>query len=219
MTAAPRISLIHATPLAVEPINAAFKRLWPQARMTNLLEDSLAPDLAAEGRISERMVERFIELARYVRAAGADGILFTCSAFGTAIEAARAKLDVPVLKPNEAMLDEALAAGNRIAVLATFPPSIPSFLSELEALARDKGVTLSIQTKAIPEAMAALQQGDAATHDRLIAEAAASMKDCEAVLLSQFSMASAAALIPSAPGRKVLSSPDSAVLRMKAMLA
>ena len=44
---APRIALIHATPLAIEPIVNAFRRLWPQARTTNVLEDSLAPDLAA----------------------------------------------------------------------------------------------------------------------------------------------------------------------------
>ena len=46
---APRIALIHATPLAIEPIVNAFRRLWPQARTTNVLEDSLAPDLAADG--------------------------------------------------------------------------------------------------------------------------------------------------------------------------
>src|SRR5689334_11615952 len=105
---APRIALIHATPVAIEPIVAAFKRLWPAAQTTNLLDDSLSADLAAEGRLTQRMIERFVTLARYTRACGADAILFTCSAFGPAIDAARGALDVPVLKPNEAMLDEAL---------------------------------------------------------------------------------------------------------------
>ena len=94
----PRIALIHATPVAVEPINAAFRRLWPEAAVTNLLEDSLAPDVARDGRITPNMKERFVTLARYVRGCGAEGIMFTCSAFGTAIEAARAALDIPVLK-------------------------------------------------------------------------------------------------------------------------
>ena len=35
----PRIALIHATALAIDPILEAFARLWPQARLTNLLED------------------------------------------------------------------------------------------------------------------------------------------------------------------------------------
>jgi Asp/Glu/hydantoin racemase len=215
----PRIALIHATPVAIEPINVAFKRLWPEATATNLLDDSLASDLAAEREITPRMIERFVELARYTRACGATAILFTCSAFGTAIEAARAALDVPVLKPNEAMLDEALGAGNRIGVLATFEPSVPSFRSELEALARAKGITLCATYKTVPQALPALQRGDANEHDRAIAAAAAEMPECDALLLSQFSMASAAPVIPERSGRKVLSSPASAVLRLRALLS
>lgn len=214
----PRIALIHATPLAVEPINTALKQMWPQAMATNLLDDSLAPDLVREGGITERVIERFVTLAKYVRGTGADGIMFTCSAFGTAIEAARDAVDVPVLKPNEAMLDEALDAGRRLGVLATFEPSIPNFVVELEALARSRGVVLDVRTQAVANAMAALQAGRAEEHDRLIAEAAAKMTDCDAVLLSQFSMASAAARIPSTATCKVLTSPASAVARLQSLL-
>jgi Asp/Glu/hydantoin racemase len=214
----PRIALIHATPVAIDPIVAAFKRLWPEARPTNLLEDSLAVDLAADGLLTDTMTERFVTLARYARGCGADAILFTCSAFGPAIEAARAALDVPVLKPNEAMLDEALAGGTRIGLIATFAPSIPSLKAELEELAAQKGVKLSIRTSAVPSALAALHDGQPAEHDRLIAAAAAEMGDCEALILGQFSMASAAEAIPSKAGRKVLTSPASAVLRLKRAL-
>ena len=214
----PRIALIHATPVAIEPIVSAFKRLWPEARTTNLLEDSLPADLAAEGHLTDRMIERFITLGRYARGCGADAILFTCSAFGSAIEAARAALDVPVLKPNEAMLDEALAAGTRIGLIATFEPSIPSLKAELEELALKNGVQFTIRTSAVPAALAALHDGNPDEHDRLIAAAAQRMDDCEALILGQFSMASAAESIPSRSGRKVLTSPASAVLRLKQAL-
>lgn len=211
----PRIALIHATPVAIEPIVAAFKRLWPAARTTNLLEDSLSADLAVEGRLTDKMTERFVALARYARGCGADAILFTCSAFGPAIEAARASLDVPVLKPNEAMLDEALAAGTHIGLIATFEPSLPSLKAELEELGRAQGVKLTIRTRTVPTALAALHEGQPDEHDRLIAAAAAEMEDCEALILGQFSMASAAECIPARGRRKVLTSPASAVMRLK----
>lgn len=214
----PRIALIHATPVAIEPIVSAFKELWPAARTTNLLEDSLSADLAAEGRLTDRMVERFITLARYVRGCGADAILFTCSAFGPAIEAARAAVDVPVLKPNEAMLDEALAAGTHIGLIATFQPSLPSLKAELEDLGRARSVKLTIKSRSVPAALAALHEGQPDEHDRLIAAAASEMEDCEAVILCQFSMASAAGCIPTRPGRLVLTSPASAVMRLKRTL-
>ena len=44
---APRIALIHALPDSVEPANTAFAELWPEAFRFNLLDDSLARDLAA----------------------------------------------------------------------------------------------------------------------------------------------------------------------------
>ena len=213
-----RIALIHATPVAIEPVAEAFKRLWPTARTTHLLEDSLSLDLAAEGRLTDRMVERFLTLARYVRGCGADGILFTCSAFGPAIEAARAAVDVPVLKPNEAMLEEALAAGTRIGLIATFEPSLPSLKAELDELAAQKGIRIESQMRAVPEALAALHNGQPAEHDRLIAAAAAELDDCDAVILGQFSMASAADAIPPSNRRRVLTSPASAVLRLKQTL-
>ncbi len=215
---APRIALIHATPVAIDPIVQAFRALWPEAQTTNLLEDSLAPDLAAAGGLTDAMIDRFVTLARYVHDCGADGILFTCSAFGPAIEAARDAVPVPVLKPNEAMLDEALASGTRVGLIATFEPSIPALKQELEDLAVRERATLQIVTRAVPAALTALHAGRGHEHDALIAAAAEGMGECDAIVLGQFSMASAAQAIPQRPGRKVLTSPASAVARLRAVL-
>ena len=105
-----RIALIHALAHSPPPIEAAFARLWPEVRRTNLLDDSLSADLARDGALTPAMTERFLTLARYAANTGADAILFTCSAFGPCIEAcAEALAPMPVLKPNEAMIEEALA--------------------------------------------------------------------------------------------------------------
>lgn len=202
----------------MQPIGEAFRQLWPAARTTHLLEDSLSADLAAEGRLTERMLERFVALARYAQSSGADAVLFTCSAFGPAIEAAAAAVQIPVLKPNEAMLEEALALGNRIGLLATFEPSIPALKTELEQMARKNSIALEITARAVPAALTALHAGCAADHDRLIADAAQEI-ECDALILGQFSMATAANAIPVHPRRRVLTSPGSAVTRLKQLLA
>jgi len=67
---APRIALIHATPLAIEPVNTSFKKLWPEASLQNILDDSLSRDHAAAGHLTADMVERFIDLAQYAKRAG-----------------------------------------------------------------------------------------------------------------------------------------------------
>ena len=214
----PRIALIHATPVAIDPICSTFKRLWPQARVTNLLDDSLSADLAAAGELNQAMIDRFCVLAKYVEASGADAILFTCSAFGAAIEVARGAVRIPVLKPNEAMMEEAIKTGPRIALLATFEPSLPSMRAELEQMAVVRKTNLKISTKAVPAALTALQGGDDAGHDKQIAAAAEEFSDCDALLLCQFSMASAAERIPARRGRSVFTSPYSAVARLKQLL-
>jgi len=211
----PRIALIHATPVAIDPICSTFKRLWPQARVTNLLDDSLSADLAAAGELNQAIIDRFCVLAKYVEVGGADAILFTCSAFGAAIEVARGAVKIPVLKPNEAMMEEAIKTGPRIALLATFEPSLPSMRAELEQMAVVRKTNLRISTKAAPAALTALQGGDDAGHDKQIAAAAEEFSECDALLLCQFSMASAAERIPARRGRSVFTSPYSAVARLK----
>jgi Asp/Glu/hydantoin racemase len=197
------------------PISEAFRSGWPQARITHLLDDSLSADLANEGSLSESMIGRFVTLARYSAGCGADAILFTCSAFGAAIEAARAAVDIPVLKPNEAMFDEALEAGRRIGLVSTFEPSIPSMVRELQEEAKRRGVDPGVRTCSVPEALTALHRGDVDRHDELIARAGAELEGCDVIMLAQFSMARAAARFSPSAGVRILTSPDSAVARLK----
>jgi len=208
-----RITLVHALKHSIVPIEASFAKLWPEARLMNLLDDSLSADLARDGRLTDAMTERFLSLARYAATTGADGILFTCSAFGPCIEAvARAHAPMPVLKPNEAMIEQAVAKGRRIGLLSTFPPTLAS-------MPREFPESVEIVSKLADGALAALNRGDAAEHDRLIADAARSLRDCDVIALAQFSMAGAAPLVAQATGRPVLTTPDSAVRKLREMLS
>lgn len=207
-----RIALIHALKHSVAPIEASFRRLWPEARLMNLLDDSLSADLAHDGRLTERMTERFLALGRYVAGTGANAILFTCSAFGPCIEAvARAHAPLPVLKPNEAMIEQAAAKGRRIGLLSTFPPTLASMPREFPA-------SLKIVPKLAEGALAALDRGDVAEHDRLVVEASKDLRDCDVIALAQFSIAATAPLVAEATGRPVLTTPDSAVQKLRELL-
>ncbi|MGN1285127.1 MAG: aspartate/glutamate racemase family protein [Bradyrhizobium sp.] len=207
-----RITLIHALKHSIVPIEASFARHWPDARLMNLLDDSLSADLARDGKLSERMTERFLTMGRYAASTGANGILFTCSAFGPCIEAvAREHAPMPVLKPNEAMIEQAVSKGKRIGLLSTFPPTLVSMPPEFPT-------SVTLVPKLAEGALAALDRGDRAEHDRIVVEAAKELRDCDLIALAQYSMAPAAERVAEVTGREVLTTPDSAVLKLKAML-
>lgn len=211
----PRIALIHALKPSIPAIEEAFGRLWPEATLMNLLDDSLSADLTAQGSLTPAMTQRFLTLARYAHGTGADAILFTCSAFGPCIEACAFELpDIPVLKPNEAMIEEALALvgpSGRVGLLATFAPTLDSMPPEFPA-----GMTV-VPCLAAP-ALTALNKGDAAGHDREAASAAMALRDCDAIALAQFSLSRAAPAVAAATGKTVLITPDSAVRKLQRLL-
>jgi aspartate/glutamate racemase len=213
-----RIALIHALAHSVAPINDAFARDWPRALRMNLLDDSLSADLARDGRgLDAAMHERFQRLAQYAVDTGAEGILFTCSAFGACIEAvAKRHAALPVLKPNEAMVEEAVQAlheagpGARLGLIATFAPTLASMPPEFPS-----GIAL---VPALAEgALEALNAGDGARHDALIAAQAEALRaqGCSHIALAQFSMARARAACESASGLPVLTTVDSAVRALR----
>jgi Asp/Glu/hydantoin racemase len=122
---------------------------------------------------------------------------------------------VPVLKPNQAMFAEALATGRRIAMLATFEPSIASMEEEFAAEAARAGGRATLRSVLVPGALAALQAGRRDEHDARIVEAGRALDDCDTILLAQFSMAPAAAALRSVVSVPVLTSPSSAVAMLR----
>ena len=69
-----RITLIHAVQVAIPPVLEAFREGWPEAEMTNLLDDGLTGALKREGELTVPIVQRIRDLATYAARAGADGI-------------------------------------------------------------------------------------------------------------------------------------------------
>ena len=100
---------------------------------------------------------------------------------------------MPVLKPNEAMIEQAVGTGpqGRPAVdvsadAGLMPPEFPSYIE--------------VVPKLVEGALAALDRGDRATHDRLVVEASRDLRDCDLIALAQYSMAPAAEQVAEATG-------------------
>ena len=219
MTDTPRIALIHATRIAIDPIEGAAARLWPEAETMTLLEEGLSLDRRKSTDLTQGLWDRIIRLTRYAERAGSARVLFTCSAFGEAIEAAADLSPIPVMKPNEVMFDAAFAQGNRIAMITTFEPAAAGMLEEFHEAAKARGSAGQIKSYFCEGAFAAKRAGDAATHDQLIAQAASHITNADVILLGQFSMADAAGAVRARTNIPVLNSPEAAILEMRRRVA
>lgn len=219
-----RIALIHALRNSVEPILDAFATHWPEAETFNLLDDSLSAAVEAEGRLTTPVIERFLQLGRYAAAPQSgglrtDAILFTCSAFGPAIEAVQSEQAVPVFKPNEAAFERAMQRGRRIGLLVTFQPSFAPLSAELRDLAARRGLTCDVRGACVDGALAHLRAGRAEAHDAAIAAAARALGDVDTIVLGQFSMARARAAMDAPLRARVLTTPDCAVEQLRERFA
>ncbi len=215
----PRIALVHALRASIAPIEDAFAAHWPEAAQQHLLDDALPADLERAGRVDAAITQRFVALARYAVTAGADAVLFTCSAFGSAIDAARETVGVPVMKPNEAMLEEAVRASGEVALVATFAPTLRSMVGEAEAAAAAAGTQVRFRPLHVPGALAALAVGAEREHEARIVDVVAAHADgVDVVALTQFSMARAAPALRRRVSSRVLTTPDSAVIALRGLL-
>ncbi len=218
MASGPHIFLFSVHKDAMDAAVRAFSADWPEARISNLLDDSLFAWVKEAGGVVPEMYDVFRDLTRHMAGRGADGILFTCSAFRQVIDACIDEFDMPILKPNDAMIDKALEAGSRIAVMATVGPTIPSISVEIEEMAAARRQKVDLVPCFVEDAFDALARGDAATHDRLVAERARDIANCDAIVLAQFTLSRAVPAVQAVNKSPIYNSPGAAVARMRDMV-
>lgn len=218
MAPAPNIALFSVHKDAMEAAVRAFEADWPMARISNLMDDGLFALVRETGAVVPEMYDVFRMLTRYMISRGADGILYSCSAFRECIDACIAEFDVPMLKPNDAMIEQALDAGSRIAVMATVGPTIPSISAEIREMAAARGQAVELVPCMVEGAFDALAGGDAARHDALVAARAREIDDCDVIALAQFTLSRAAPAVAAVSKVPVFNSPGAAVAKMRAML-
>ena len=190
----PKIALIHATRLAISPIEKTFQDYWPEANTFNLLDEGLLKDIACLS--SQEMNKRFQSLASYATGTGCNAILFSCSVFGSAIDSVKNAFNLPVYKPNEAMLDSIYKLAQekqnlKMLVMGTSKLSVDSLSSEIGEWSKNNHASIQIEKLFIDKAFELLGKGQMNLHDALIMDAVKKNQNADLIVFTQFSMASA----------------------------
>lgn len=213
----PTVALVHATPHAMAPALTAFAEVFPQARLRNLLDDTLIGDAEAAGGVTGPLEDRMHELIRYALATGADGVLLSCSMYGPVTGLLTDEAGGrPVLSPDGALFDEVVRlAAPRVTVLAPVEAGMRDSVERLSRHLVDAGVD-SVVTGAV--VAGAREPG--ADVSALVTEAAreAESAGTDLIVLGQFSLSPATAAASAAVSVPVLSAPHLAARALQSAL-
>ena len=214
------VALIHAVLPAMPPMRETLAQALPGVFVLNILDEGLLTEIERRGGMTPECVDRLATQVGLAVEAGASAVLLTCNAYSPVVDDVQAQFPaVPVLAVDQVMVDQAVSCARRIGVLATVPAGLDQQRSLLEAAARAAGKPIEIVPSVHPEAMAALQRGDAEAHDRILLDALPALaRQVDVVLLAQASMARLAPKVPPDLGVPVLTSPALAVDRLKQIL-
>jgi Asp/Glu/hydantoin racemase len=214
----PHVVFLHAARPSVEPLMQYYPRVWPELRITNLLDDGIM-GLFAAGRWDTAR-ERLLAMARVGHEVyGAQAGLVSCSAVSREQMAAfRAASPIPLLKIDEPMAALATATASRLGLLVTFPPTLEIAEQLLREAAGD--APLEIVPLVAPEAIAALLHGDRAGHDARLLAAAEELagQGIGALVLAQVSMGPLVPVLRERLGIPVFSSLETSVSALQSLL-
>lgn len=212
-----RIAFLHTGAVVIPPVMELAGRLLPDAATVNYLDDKIVADLG-DSTLAPSVDERLEGLVRAARSAGADAVMLTCSSISGYASALSERIGIPVLRIDEAMADQAVATGERIAVIATLPTTLAPTIALIEERAERAGASTTITSEVVEGAFAAVASGDRSTHDELVAAAITRLAtDADVVVLAQASMASAAAAV--SVEVPVLTSLEPGITRLRDTLA
>lgn len=213
------LAIIHTTPATIDPLKALAAEILPDYMVINLVDDSILPQLARnQGNVGE-VEDRLIQYAKIASTNGADVILEACSSVGEVVAKMGEAVQIPVVRIDDAMAEQAIARATRIGVAATLATTLNPTMRLLQSKANAAGKQIEIKTALAETAYRKLMAGDREGHDADLASTLLELvKDVDVVVLAQASMARVVPNLPADVQDKFLSSPRLGMERVKAVL-
>ncbi|OUS73634.1 Asp/Glu/hydantoin racemase [Paenibacillus sp. MY03] len=202
-----------------EPLKKQFDELLPGVRLVNIIDDSLIAEVVREGEVTPGVKRRLMQYYQHGADLGASIILNTCSSVGEVASDARPFFDIPLVKIDESMAEEAVESYRTIGVVATLPTTLQPTMRLLRQQAEQRGKPVQLIDGLAAGAYDALVCGRPDEHDRILMETAVKVAEqADALVLAQGSMARMEAQLADRVGKPVLSSPRRSVLAIKRLL-
>jgi Asp/Glu/hydantoin racemase len=213
-----KLAFIHTSHVLIPVFAQLAKDLLPGIETFHMSDESLIRNTIAAQKLTKPTIYRLVRMIESAHAGGADAVMVTCSSIGPGVQVARKLLDFPILRVDEPMAQAAVSMGRRIGVAATLRTTLEPTIALLNETAAEAGRPIEIVPCLSEGAFAAVLNGDAERHDKLVSDSLRElMGSVDVVVLAQASMARIIATLP-VNGTPILSSPELAVKRAREIL-
>lgn len=183
-----KIAVMNATRVSLEPVDKAAA-LFPDVEIFHFMDEGMSYMAKQEGgRISGRNMARMVSIIHSAEELGVDGILLSCTIFSPFVDTLRQFTDLPLLAADVGVFEKAASDYNNIGVVVSFEPTLRSVAAVIDGCRECINPGLEAEVRLAEGAFAAMQRGDAETHNRLLYETACAMAEGkDAIVLSQMS--------------------------------
>ncbi len=208
----PSIGFLHTADVHV----ATFERLLDGVahdplRTVHVVDETLLSSARELGADDTSVIDGVEEALRDLVDEGVDVIVCTCSTIGGIAEAA-VGIAVPVLRGDRPMAADAVARGERIAVVAAVESTFGPTLALLGDECTRQGRSPVIEMRSCLGAWTLFEASDVDGYHRAVAAHVNGLDATfDVVVLAQPSMLGALTFLDDRPGRIVLASPSSAI--------
>lgn len=162
------VFIIHTNQLAGGDLTRLFNEMAPDVTVRNIIDDSMLPEVMANGGVTPGVLRRYCTYAVQAEASGADLIFSQCSSVGEAADIARTMVTIPIVKIDERMAEVACQMGSRIAVLATASSTMGPTTRMLSRTAERLGKRITIVEELRTDAFERMLAGDRKGHNELL---------------------------------------------------
>ena len=212
-----RIVMIHALAESIPPVRLAFGDVFPEAQVINLLDEGLFLDFG--DHLTPKLRRRMNTLIAYAAEHGADAIGLACSVYAPVVDTVGEMVDIPLVSSYGPVMADAVELGPRVGIIASVPATLKDAQYYLEKAAKEANLEIEPVPCLAPDLINVLRsEGEAEFKRRLAEEVEQLTPNVNAVVLSQFSMATALSHLETVSSVPVLSAPHSSARRLKEML-
>ena len=213
------VGAVHTTRLVIEPVHRSIVQSDADLQINHVLDEGILRRLATVGTITPEIVDWLTKMVASTAQAGAELTVVSCSSLSPCVNEVRSRVNIPVLKVDEPMMEYAVRNAGRIGLVMTNPtteaPSRLLFSETTRKLNRDATLVPVL----CPQAFAKLTSGDVAGHDaEVVAVIEELLGQVDLIMLAQISIAPVKRHLDDVSAGRVLSSLDFIGTEIRTML-